>query len=592
MRAWGLIGVALLSAALSAGPSPAQIRMKPPAAHPVGPANADIISAGSTTLKICAQATCREGLGAWLTILSVAPGSRNTAYDLRWTTTARLITTARWQVSTRPLAGTDDRNGLVSEGDAGSPQTGRFQINFSALPPLGQQGGLHMAPAGQNRLRVSAMSTPKLFPPRYFVRIIPLVGSKPVPAASNTVEVDFPSTAPQQDNPIVQLDTDVYTTSIVRFELVTPQTLPWGCLIVTGVDKSAFTGVMAAQYPLYLSRYQSGAPLCPATYKGIGEKAWYESFWDFASSGVSWVSKAYAGIKATAIKGIVASLNALPGKLCNATCEKGLTLGLNAGLAALGVPPNLPNMEALTDQGLNYLVAAAAEQAGIDCDAACQNAIRSGIKQMTKDATNATVASYCSDVEEAHRNGAEPLCLPPGVTAKPAPASATQPAYVVVRVTRKPDAKVHPFELGPDRIKIAIDATNPTAVGVPFVVPVSTCERDGYLFPCEPVTLKFAKPLTGPLFLGVQANLLKLKPGESAEFTFYLKPAVYWLPGHKELLDRNGSRLRYNDWGHYYPGARVTVTADVECPQTVGSAMASCVRHPAANTYTMPGRAR
>ncbi len=46
-------------------------------------------------------------------------------------------------------------------------------------------------------------------------------------------------------------------------------------------------------------------------------------------------------------------------------CEKALQMGLEVGMATMGVPPSLPNFDQLMDQGVDYLAAQAASQAGI-----------------------------------------------------------------------------------------------------------------------------------------------------------------------------------------------------------------------------------
>ena len=430
--------------------APGQIQIKKKTLTPVRPAPAaigNIVPKGTTTLKVCAQGTCREGLGSWLAnTLTVAPGARAIPRDFSWKTTAAGIASARWQISTQPFTGSaTNPPGLVSEGNAGSPKPGLFTLNLAKLPPLQAGRFKQKKPqAGFNKI-----------PERYYVRVVPMFGGKPAAAISNTLRIDFPKNAPRQTNPLVQVPDvpdNVYSVSIVSFDRIKPQTLHWGCINITGVDKNAFSPAEQTSLNLYKQLLQSGKPMCPKPYKGQGEKSWYESLWDFVSGGVSWVSSTYANIKSAAIKAIAKSINALPGNLCNAKCEKGLMTGLNTGLVALGVPPTLPNMEDLTNQGMDYLVEVAASQAGISCDAQCQDAIRSGIKNMAKEITRTTVKSYCN-AELAHSHGAEPICLHAGVTARPAPGSASQPARVVVRVTRKSNAWAY-SEQRPDRLKI------------------------------------------------------------------------------------------------------------------------------------------
>lgn len=534
-----------------------------------------------TTLKGCVQDQCSEGLGAWPTdSITVAPQSRTVARQFMWTTDAPDISGARWQVASKPFTGgADSLDGVISAGDAGSQAKGGFTLTFTNLPPLVSASG-----------RVTRRLSPGAVLPHYYVRLIPMMDTKPANTISNTVRVDFPESVAPQENPLVILPTDVYTVSILNFETIKPQTLPWGCVIITGVDYSKLKALPGA-YILYKQYLDSGQPVCPKSYKGMGQKPWYESLWDFASGGVSWVSTAYANVKKTAIKVIVTGINAaLPGNPCGSKCEAGLTVGLDTGLVALGVPPNLPNMEELTNNGMNYLVQVAASQAGIDCDTACQNAIRSGIKDMAKQVSDKTVASYCGDVELAHSNGAEPLCLPPGVTAKPAPGSANQPAHISIRITRKPNANVY-SSLAPDRLRISVWSVVPSSAGHSFGVPTNTCYTDTSVFPCDVEMIKIGAPISGKLFADVLAELPRIKPGDTLDYTFYLSPAAYWLPGHQEMMAAKGASVQYNDWWHLYQGAKLTIAADVECPRTIGTLMASCVKQKAVLYKSIPGKA-
>ncbi len=355
-------------------------------------------------------------------------------------------------------------------------------------------------------------------------------------------------------------------------------------MIVTGVDKSAFTGFTKQLYPTYDNYRKSGKLLCPKSYKGRGEPAWYESLWDFASGGVSWASGLYADIKKMAVKTVASAINALPGTLCNATCEKGLMADLNTELIVLGVPPNLPTLEQLTDQGMNYLVEVAASQAGIDCDQECQNIIRSGIKEMAK---QATVASYCGNVELAHINGKEPLCLPPGVTAIPAPQSANQPANATVRVIRNSGA-ISAYDPKSVRLLVSFSAVNPYTAGESWSVPTNTCYSDTSVFPCDPVIIKTPKPLSGGLFNSKNLNPPPLMPGQSVDIPLFLEASDYWIPEHLAAIKKRGGHVKYNDWWKLYRGAKLTVKADVHCPRIVSAPMASCVKRPAVMYYSIP----
>jgi hypothetical protein len=68
---------------------------------------------------------------------------------------------------------------------------------------------------------------------------------------------------------------------------------------------------------------------------------------------VDWVSKTYANLKAEVASTICGD---------NAACKIAVQAGLNAGLAALGVPPDLPDFDQLQAMGEGYLLDAVAQQ--------------------------------------------------------------------------------------------------------------------------------------------------------------------------------------------------------------------------------------
>ncbi len=92
------------------------------------------------------------------------------------------------------------------------------------------------------------------------------------------------------------------------------------------------------------------------------DKSFLESVGDFFSDvvewaidAVNWASRTYENIK-----------NAGLDAACSVAGERfrgAFEMGLNIGMAAVGVPPGIPNFDELTDMGVGYLVAVATEQA-------------------------------------------------------------------------------------------------------------------------------------------------------------------------------------------------------------------------------------
>lgn len=84
---------------------------------------------------------------------------------------------------------------------------------------------------------------------------------------------------------------------------------------------------------------------------------------------VNAVAALWEEIKAVVVN-LVADAIGFLGVDCDTTCRAALTMGLNIGLAALGLPPSLPNFDQLSQQGLDYLIAETADQIGVPPEAA------------------------------------------------------------------------------------------------------------------------------------------------------------------------------------------------------------------------------
>ncbi len=89
-----------------------------------------------------------------------------------------------------------------------------------------------------------------------------------------------------------------------------------------------------------------------------------------AGLAVDFLSQIYEDVKAAAAKVVKTVIQVVPGlgDLCNAhpsQCEAAIEAGINAGLAAIGMPPSLPNWDELKQQGVDYLAAEIASQTGV-----------------------------------------------------------------------------------------------------------------------------------------------------------------------------------------------------------------------------------
>jgi hypothetical protein len=565
-----------------------------------------------TDLYVCSQAVeCKQGLG-WSDEITIPSDEQYQDRQFRWSTNAPAATTGIWQVSTQPFPKTLqlDPPGLLETNDAGDAVNNFagtiFTLDFEEIAAVLAGSSSPPQPSSQT----SGGGTSWLYPltsnvtsPWYYsligttydrifyVRVIPLAGNQPAGDPSNTAIIHYRPRI-EQANPLVSLPPDIYEVEVVGFAPIIPPYLPWGCVIIKEIDHDTFVNSIISSYGIYVNgqelsqfaenAYQSAlaaqmnqTPLCPRPY--VEDKPWYESMWDFVAGAISWVSETFDDIKNAVVDLAAQALDALPFIECDDTCKFLLKQGLNAGLMALGIPPDIPNLEQLTDQGMDYLIEAAAAEAGIECDSECQEILREGIKDFVDQAQQAIVDRTCMGVDEAHANGIEPMCLPDGIKAVPAPGTALQPAKVDIQIRRKNEPVDVPAEdLNRYYLDIQFQGFNDTH-GDSILVQTNTAFYEGgYSVEFIGESLPLSGPLEGTLFQGVHVKIPPLSPGEESTITFWLQPEDYWIPGHQELIEAEGGFVRYNDWWKLYYQGQVRIDAAIQCPSTAGELWASC----------------
>ena len=71
----------------------------------------------------------------------------------------------------------------------------------------------------------------------------------------------------------------------------------------------------------------------------------------------------------SAVASVLVNVINFVGIPCEGPCAAAIEMGINAGLAAMGLPPSLPNWDELKSQGLDYLAGQIANQAGLPPEA-------------------------------------------------------------------------------------------------------------------------------------------------------------------------------------------------------------------------------
>ncbi len=138
----------------------------------------------------------------------------------------------------------------------------------------------------------------------------------------------------------------------------------------------------------------------------------------FFEDAVNWVATAYQDIKNTAIDVVASSI---PG--CGGTCRDVLSYGLDTGLAACGLPPDLPNFDELVEMGKGNLAATLVAQAGLSDVPFSEELAKEMMDKVTEQATRAA---------DTGPGGTQFL--------RPLPDKQYRPAFVRVRITNPANA--------------------------------------------------------------------------------------------------------------------------------------------------------
>lgn len=441
----------------------------------------------------------------------------------------------------------------------------------------------------------------------WYVRAIPMAGNQVVAEASNVVIIHIGPPLESEFEPFTP--PKVYDVRVLEFRpLHWPEAglCPGASVTETECRFPPFQGIpMFDDDPANDFVLPPGTPFCPAPYDP-DDKAWYEHVWDAIEGAVGFVSKLYEDIKQAAV-------DAVGGLVCggDATCKMALRAGLEIGLAAMGIPPSIPNLDQLMDEGITYLAGEVANQVtGTDfvddllrelpesLQGAAQEEIdawiRGQVEDLIRQGIDAAKAQNpiptCLPEEQAHNWGFEPSCgWRPGCVMVRDPRGEHWPATVVVQVTRSSTVglDLSPEELRKYRLDITFNAYNPEAVGDHYDVYYGLSALGHCAFRVEPI----AEPLSGSLFVSAGGQIPPLAPGESITIPFVLEPTDYWIPQHKKAQEgyscmEGGTVLtNYNDWWKLYYNAIVTIKARVTYPATFYTPPEhECIAGPLANS--------
>jgi hypothetical protein len=303
-----------------------------------------------------------------------------------------------------------------------------------------------------------------------------MVGNQVAGDPSNTVIARYdPEIDPTGGIQILTLGPEYYTPLYeVQILDYTPGAIEnpnsWGCVEFVKVDP----GSIADQFG-----YDVGDIACPEAYTGEGDQGWSGFLNDLGSlggwleEGLNYAAQAWQDIKDFAID-LVLKYTPLGWQcqfaedvvLPEGTCKDVFAAAVDIGLASMGIPPSIPNFDQLMDQGMDYAVELAAqevlENSPIPCVGPCEDAVKDTIRQAMETGleqiAGQSIAPACVSEQEAHDNGREPWCPPPGAVVRPAMGAVDSPPTILVRLHRRDDVP-DPATLPTCRLQIGAEYT-------------------------------------------------------------------------------------------------------------------------------------
>ncbi|MBE7523012.1 MAG: hypothetical protein HS109_11580 [Burkholderiales bacterium] len=563
------------------------------------PPPSNLSRAGSTPMQRVPAATVKLAFG------KIVPDTKKPAWGgtertfdklsanatLVWQTANPEAHSWRWQISAQPFPADAavQPPALLNEGDA---VYDHFKLDLlpyvpatDASPPkktptkklpskapgkaasqFGQQGAVPVVDPQQ------APVAPII---KLYIRVVRLTDGKPAGAPSNTVIATYEPRANdealealgealgdvQKAKAMADQAANMFALKIVHFEpAVFPDPNRWGCVELLE-NPYQHTSRLGTFHPLH--GYAPGEH-CPKP-KDM-QKDWFDKWVVGAIEGwaLSWnkLTGFYNGAKSWIASQIVGQMPCewLGEKLedeCQAAAQVMVEGALSAGMAAAGMPPSLPDLDALSALGKGKIAEAAVNTS---CDAIESNGgvctpemkakladyYRQGLdelqKQIEKQMKYEAREPGCRNAPDAAEHAGLDL-LPcfsdyPGTKVVPAKGAVYAPPTVKVRVTRKQPQPAH--IKGCDRVSVGMDLTNTFPGGY----------LSGKNLPPAPVA--------GPLYIPASESVPQLGAGESVELLLVLsKMAVVEVPGN------HYGKFYLPNWQVLYRGGKGTLWASM-----------------------------
>jgi hypothetical protein len=384
----------------------------------------------------------------------------------------------------------------------------------------------------------------------YYFRLVPKANGQLAGAATNSVRIRFYADEVNLlPNGIIDCSKNPeacaspgaprpYIVEVLSYHgIIHPIAAKYGCYLAT---KEVTIGTIT---------YPEGKEFCPPEDDdsfSLPDLA--EAIVGFVVDAINWASQAYADLKA-AVVDFVAQF--VPSELCGNACLSAL---LDAGLAALGIPPSVPNFDQLMDQGIEYMASQAVEQIGVppavsDLGSLAEEQWKDEMQGHFEDA----LAQGVQAAQEATSKSVS--YIPDGVPVKPHPQSGYQPASMLIQVTRDP---LVPAEA--DTCSSSADPWKANLLVLSNVTQLALTAQMQTFNDFHPGPDLVAGPWAY-LFEQDSFALPALLPGESVTIPIILKPIFTWGQGSGLVSINDQSSA----WSAMYLGGQAQISISNPC---------------------------
>jgi hypothetical protein len=318
--------------------------------------------------------------------------------QFRWRTTLPGVTGGLLQIALQPFPKPGEQLAFDPCRATGVVHTRTVQVSSSGWTDVGlvdfsellspRPGVVPTSPISENTQVLLQLGMP------LYVRVLPTIGDQAIcdpaegGAPSEVVVAKVPTGGPPPPAPPLPALAVVHPITY-KFPEIDPENPTWGkqerCYRVIKDHPPELGGPPLTPHSPFKTMWDFyladkglagaiGDPFCVT--ESTGDDGWFESLSssvtsfvtavvDGIATVVNFASKTWEDIQDKVVEGVAAGLDATGIVDCDATCKKALEFALETALASMGIPPSIPNFDALVDQGIDYLAAQAASEVGV-----------------------------------------------------------------------------------------------------------------------------------------------------------------------------------------------------------------------------------